>query len=235
MATKRDWFIGLRTCKLDGTSMNDFKYPKVGLVKCNDFSQVPLCGNGLHFLKDCKGNFGLTKIDKLPMNLLQILKVCRTSKAGEPNIVCIDHGAKYKCGEAEVLGTFSTIQGAADLLQKLYWDEDYSSPYKDYLQKCLSTIRTIKSKHKPTREVIVKDTKCLLNNSDVIDGGSPYWIHSPGWDTVSFYRLNVDCVITVINDRTKKSRAIKIPDNMPVGKKIGIIYNKGKYKFKDYS
>jgi hypothetical protein len=40
----------IRTCSKDMTSYNDFKWPKKGPVRCNDWDSAPRCGNGLHGL-----------------------------------------------------------------------------------------------------------------------------------------------------------------------------------------
>ena len=38
----------LRTCKVDGTSRNGFKWPKRGKVVAPDWDPSPQCGGGLH-------------------------------------------------------------------------------------------------------------------------------------------------------------------------------------------
>lgn len=50
MAKKAQKVLVLRTCAADGTSYNDFKWPKKGAAKCSDWKATPTCGNGLHGL-----------------------------------------------------------------------------------------------------------------------------------------------------------------------------------------
>ena len=49
----------LRTCNADGTSRNNFKWPKKGYVSCEDRKPTMKCGNGLHGLLRGEGDPGL--------------------------------------------------------------------------------------------------------------------------------------------------------------------------------
>lgn len=49
----------LRTCNADGTSRDNFKWPKKGYVSCEDWKPTAQCGNGLHGLLRGEGDPGL--------------------------------------------------------------------------------------------------------------------------------------------------------------------------------
>lgn len=47
---KPTYALVLRTCDANMRSYNGFTWPKAGRVKCDDWSPVAACGNGLHGL-----------------------------------------------------------------------------------------------------------------------------------------------------------------------------------------
>ncbi len=53
----------LRTCDKDLRSHGGFQWPTSGLVECPDWKPTPECGNGLHGLLWCEGDWGLLSKD----------------------------------------------------------------------------------------------------------------------------------------------------------------------------
>ena len=102
----------IRTCKKDGTSYGDFKYPLQvgGMVSAPDWVANKACGNGLHGLLDGLGDWGLVPIGE--DRVWQVLGVKRSE--------CVDLGGdKVKFPRARELyvglmgGAMKMIQAAS--------------------------------------------------------------------------------------------------------------------------
>jgi len=82
----------LRTCKKDGTSHNEFKWPKLGSVSCPDWDPKPECGHGLHGLAKGEGSYGLLNSENHSA-LWQVVEVSDTPK----NLIHLTDGGSVKC------------------------------------------------------------------------------------------------------------------------------------------
>jgi len=54
-----EYVYGLRTCSADMTSYGGFQWPRKGWVEAPDWDPSPVCGGGLHFLRNGEGDVGL--------------------------------------------------------------------------------------------------------------------------------------------------------------------------------
>jgi len=103
------YVYGLRTCNADMTAYNGFVWTREGPVEAPDWNPAPVCGGGLHFLRNGEGNAGLLS-DKDDA-------VWMVVKADAAEIVDIDH-AKSKARRCEVVFAGSR-EGAVSLLRTL--------------------------------------------------------------------------------------------------------------------
>ena len=55
----KKYVYGLRTCSADMTSYGGFQWPRKGWVEAPDWDSSPVCGGGLHFLRNGEGDVGL--------------------------------------------------------------------------------------------------------------------------------------------------------------------------------
>ena len=100
----------LRTCRADGTSRNEFQWPKEGLVTCPDWKPTPKCGNGLHGLLWGAGNGNLLSCE--PDALWQVVGIDAWVEVTE------NGGGKVKTPSGEVVFT-GERDWAVKLLLKL--------------------------------------------------------------------------------------------------------------------
>ena len=98
----------LRTCRPDGISYNDFKWPKSGPVKCKDWEPTPQCGNGLHGLLWGEGDGSLLNWSEDAAWLVVRVK--------ESQVISIG-GDKVKV-PAGVVEFFGDAKAAVELIQK---------------------------------------------------------------------------------------------------------------------
>ena len=85
--------IILRTCKKNGTSYNNFQWPKEGPVEAPDWDPTPICGYGLHGFANGKGNLNLLSWE--PDALWQVVEV-------EDGLI-VDLGEKVKYPKGNVI------------------------------------------------------------------------------------------------------------------------------------
>jgi hypothetical protein len=103
---KKGEVLVLRTCELDGTSYNDFKWPQSGPVSCSDWKPRAECGNGLHGLLWGVGDGGYLNWGEASWLVVRVLA---------SDIVDIDRKVKFPRGVVEYFGE---RLGAVALIEK---------------------------------------------------------------------------------------------------------------------
>ena len=88
------YVYGLRTCGAGMTAYNGFVWPKEGWVEAPDWMPAPICGGGLHFLRDGEGDIAL--LNSVPDAVWMVVR------ALSDETVDID-GAKSKARRCEVV------------------------------------------------------------------------------------------------------------------------------------